>query len=233
MAEAKVHLNADGTPIKTEKAAQLAQGRLKAKGIKSEIITYDDGDTNGFALQETEAQATEETPPVTATQETQAPQPETASSEAPVKSAVRPDRLARKRKMRAELGARSPLDARVPPGYRGYWELDNEKLGGQSLQKRINVGWDFVRKEKDGKYTAVSGDVGRASGMGSLVTMPAGGGGTLYLMVIELELYKEDREAYDAKLDEIDDQMQRDAVHPDIQGTGMTIRTSTPQVLQR
>ena len=63
--------------------------------------------------------------------------------------------------------------------------------------------------------------------------MPAGNGGKLYLMVIEKVLHDEDKAAYNAKLDVIDKQMRRSAEVPGIQGTGMTVNVTTPQVLSR
>ena len=143
----------------------------------------------------------------------------------------RPDRLAEKRKKRAEVGARSPLDARIPPGYVGRWVLDNPELGGKRLRERADKGWDFVTN--DATHTPVSGDVNRPGSLGSFVEMPAGNGGKLYLMVIEKVLHDEDKAAYNAKLDVIDKQMRRSAEVPGIQGTGMTVNVTTPQVLSR
>jgi len=167
-------------------------------------------------------------------QEVGASAPAEPKEETRQESAARPDRLAEKRKKRAGLTTRKNLEVEkqyIPPGFKGYWELDSPNIGGRRLRKRTNAGWDFVTM-KDGKPTAVEGDVNKASSMGSIVTMPAGNGGTLYLMVIEEELYREDRAAYEARLDAIDDQMQKQAHKPDIEGTGIRTHVTKPTVRQ-
>lgn len=225
MAKADIHLTQKNTPFETEFAAKTQAARIKKEtGMVLEAIPHE----GGFALRETGEQ-------ISPTQETKVEEHKAITEQEPRKESAkvtesRPDRLAEKRKKRAEIGVRSPLEARIPPGFVGRWVLDNPKLGGKRLRERINKGWDYV---SDTTNTPVAGDVNRASQMGSVVTMPAGSGGTLYLMVIEQELANEDRAAYNARLDEIDRQMRKGAEVPGISGTGMTEHVTNPQVLSR
>jgi len=206
---------------KTEASAKMIQGKKSKAGVETEIKPVD----GGFILEEIGAQSAGST-----SAESTATGQQEARQQRPTGRKSREERLAEKRKKRKNLQLRQVLDARIPPGFVGYWELDNEKMGGSRLQKRLARGWEFVYDKNPSETT---GDVGRGSQMGSAVTRPAGNGGTLYLMVIEQELYDEDMRAYNAKLDETEKELEEGpklAREAGITGAGLQMSSSKPEV---
>ncbi len=187
-------------------AKQIQTKRFKRNGEKTIIVPVE----GGFVLQPEGAQSATETPA------------------APKGS--RADRLASKRVLRAGLADRGPLelDFPLPDNVVAYWEIEGPGYGGRELQKRLRKGWEFVDRKVTTKTT---GDIGRATATGSVVTQPAGNGNTLYLMVIEKELADEDDLAYNAKLDEVEEQMRIQAKHEKIEDTGLQMESRRGQVV--
>ncbi len=188
-------------------AKQMQTKRLNRDPDDKTIVVPVEG---GFILQPEGAQSATETPA------------------APKGS--RADRLASKRVLRAGLADRGPLelDFPLPENVVAYWEIEGPGYGGRELQKRLRKGWEFVDRKVTTKTT---GDIGRATATGSVVTQPAGNGNTLYLMVIEKELADEDDLAYNAKLDEVEEQMRIQAKHEKIEDTGLQMESRRGQVV--
>lgn len=204
----KLHLTGKNEPFKTEAAAQAAQTRLDTP---TEIVKFGEG----FALKEIGQKQPE------AEQEIRQEKPKTA----------RPDRnavLSAARARRKELAARDPLETYKIPGMVLRWVRDTEREGGRNLRKRLNRGWNFVEM-MDGEPTPVYGDVNRGSISDRYVTMPGGHGATLYLMAIEESLYTEDTEEKKKRLDDTTEQIRKSAMHPDIEGSGLSWRVTNPK----
>ncbi len=199
---------AAATVYETEQIAKMIQGKRFKRDKKETVIVPVEG---GFVLQEPGAQSAVE------------------GSEAPKGS--RADRLAQKRVRRAGLADRGPLELALgftlPENIVPYWEIDGPGFGGRELEKRLRKGWEFVDRKIP---TETTDDINRASQMGSVVTQPAGNGNTLYLMVIEKELADEDDLAYNAKLDEVEEQMRIQTKNPDIENTGLQMESRRGQV---
>lgn len=200
---------AEATVYTTERTAKMIQGKRAKRGDEATTIVPVEG---GFVLQPAGAQS--------ATETTAAPK------------GSRADRLAQKRVLRAGLADRGPLDLalgfKLPENIVPYWEIDGPGYGGRELQKRLDKCWEFVDRKVT---TETTGDINRASQIGSVVTQPAGNGNTLYLMVIERELADEDDLAYNAKLDEVEVQMKIQAENPEIQNTGLQMESRRGQVV--
>lgn len=95
---------------------------------------------------------------------------------------------------RIPMHAQSGLEiGRVTPGYHGHWTAD---VPGR-LDKMLTGGYRF--KTKDGHSYSSSFE---GNGIDSRISKPGGGGVTLYLMEIPLELYQEDQAAKQAKANE-------------------------------
>jgi len=82
----------------------------------------------------------------------------------------------------------------VPAGFHGHWV--NDGVAGR-VDKMLLAGYTFARK--DGKYHA---NPSEGNGIDSRISRPGGGGATLYLMIIPLEIYEQDEKAKQAVADE-------------------------------
>lgn len=119
----------------------------------------------------------------------------------------REELIAQKRAARVPLGKLSKsLEARVPSGYAARWVNDT----GDRIYERYMAGWRFLKKVEgfDAKHEIVEGH----DNLGEYVSRVVGGDGDgkgmmAYLMVIEEELYLEDRAENRRKLDQIEDQI--------------------------
>lgn len=71
------------------------------------------------------------------------------------------------------------------------------------IQRFLDAGWKFVHKnQENGDVTLGERTVNSAESTDSLVSRPVGKGVTTYLMAIHKDLYKEDQEAKQARVDE-------------------------------
>ncbi len=204
----KLFLTNKQEPFETEAAAKAAQRKVDGETV---VIPY----KTGFALRGVVKEDGQEKPKDT--------------GEKPKTS--RPDRnaiLSQKRTRRKEMDARDPLETHKIPGMVMRWVRDTEREGGRKILQRVNRGWSFVELQ-DGVPTAVYGDVNRGSISDRYVTMPGGNGATLYLMAIEEELFQEDTEAKKAKLDNTTEQIRKAAMHPDIEGSGLSWKVTNPK----